>query len=153
MLGKFYETSLHEKEEFDNQLNMKDITDADCTHAKKFYKNFEIKALCEQHNLYLQSDTSLLVDVLENFWNKCLKIYELDPAHFLTAPGLAQHGTYKKAKERLDLLTDIDMSLMLGKAIRGGICHAIPQYAKADNKYMEIMIKIKNHQSYVLGCK
>ena len=33
-------------------------------------------------------NTSLLADVFENFRNKCLKVYELDPAKFLSYPGL-----------------------------------------------------------------
>ena len=40
-------------------------------------------------DLYVQSYTSLLADVFENFLNMCLEIYELDTARFLTAPGLA----------------------------------------------------------------
>ena len=59
-------------------------------------------------------------------------IYELDPARFLTAPELAWQLALTKVK--LDLLTDIDMLLTVGKSIRGGICHAIYRYAKANNK-------------------
>ena len=43
MILKFNETSLPEKEDFYNQLNMEDITDADCAHAKRVCKDFEIK--------------------------------------------------------------------------------------------------------------
>ena len=43
----------------------------------------------------------------------------------------------KKTKVKWDLLTDIDMFLMVEKGIRGGICHAISWYAKANNKYMK----------------
>ena len=67
----------------------------------------------------------------------CFKIYELDPAKFLSAPGLAWQAALKKTKVKLDLLTDIDMLLMVEKGIRGGICHSIYQYAKANKKYMK----------------
>ena len=55
----------------------------------------------------------------------CLRIYELDPARFLTASGLAWKAALKKIKVKLDLLTDIDMLLMVEKGIRGGICYSI----------------------------
>ena len=67
----------------------------------------------------------------------CLKIYELDPARFLSAPGLAWQAALKKTKVKLDLLTDIDMLLMLEKGIIGGICHSIYRYSKANKKYMK----------------
>ena len=35
------------------------------------------------------------------------------------------------------MLTDVDMLLMVEKGIRGGICHAIFRYAKANNNYMK----------------
>ena len=87
MYGKFNESSLPEKDDFysHRHLNMEHINDADCTHAKKVCKDFKIR----YHDLYFQSDTLLLADVFENFRNMCLKMYELDPAHFLFAPGLA----------------------------------------------------------------
>ena len=75
--------------------------------------------------MYVQSDTSLLVDVSENFINMCLEIYELDPAQFFSAPGLAWQGALKKAKAKLNLLTNIDILLMVEKGIRGGICHSV----------------------------
>ena len=42
-LEKFNETSLSKKEDFYSNLNMEDITDSDYNHAKRVYKNFEIK--------------------------------------------------------------------------------------------------------------
>ena len=88
-LEKFNETSLPEKEDFYNYLNMEDITDADYVHAKRVCKDFEIKNIGEYNDFYVESDTLLLADVFENFRNMCLKIHELDPAKFLSAPGLS----------------------------------------------------------------
>ena len=84
---KLNETSLPEKEDFYSHLNMEDIIVADNKHAKIVCKDFEIKNLGEYHDLYVQRDTLLLGDIFENFRNMCFKIYELDPACFLTAPG------------------------------------------------------------------
>ena len=42
----------------------------------------------EYYDLYVQSETLLLADVFENFRKTCLKVYELDPDQFLSAPGL-----------------------------------------------------------------
>ena len=67
----------------------------------------------------------------------CLKVYELDPTHFLSLPGLARQACLKKANIKLELLTDYDMSLMVEEGIRGRICHSIHRQAKANNKYME----------------
>ena len=83
--------------------------------------------------MYVQSDTLLLADVLENFRNMCIKVNELDPAHFLSASGLAWQACLKKT---LELITNVDMLLMIEKRKRGRICHAIHRYAKANNKYM-----------------
>ena len=79
----------------------------------------------------------MLADVFENFRNMCIKVYELDPAYFLSTPGLAWQACLKKADVELELITDVDMLLMVEKGIRGGICHAIHNYAKANNKYMK----------------
>ena len=59
---------------------MEDITDIDYTQVKRVWKNFKIKNLGLFRDLYVQSDTLLLADVSENFWNICLKICELDPS-------------------------------------------------------------------------
>ena len=64
----------------------------------------------------------------------CVEVYELDPRKFLSAPGLAWQAALKKTKAKLDFLTGISMLLMLEKSIRGGKCHSIYLYAKANNK-------------------
>ena len=79
---KFNETSLPGKEDFYSHLNMEDNINADYAHAKKVCKDFEIKNIGEYHDLYVQSDILLLVDVFESFRN-VLEIYELNFANFV----------------------------------------------------------------------
>ena len=116
---------------------MENITDVDYKHAKIVIKNLINKNLGDYHDLYVQSDTLLLVDVFENFRNMRIKVYELDPAHFLSAPGLAWQACLKKTEVKLELLTNADMLLMIEKGIKGGIRHAMDRYAKANNNYMK----------------
>ena len=129
--------SLPDKEYFYSKLNNEHITDEDYAHAQKVWSTFKIKNLGEYHDLYVQSDTALLADVFENFRDKCIEIYELDPAHFLSAPGLAWQACLKKTEVELELLTDNDMLIMFEEGTRGGMCQATYRYAKANNKYMK----------------
>ena len=62
---------------------------------------------------------------------------KLDPAHFLSLPGLAWQACLKKTSIEIELLIDYDMLLMVEERIRGGICHSIQRYTKANNKYMK----------------
>ena len=55
----------------------------------------------------------------------------------------------KKTNVKLELLTDYDvLLLMVEEGIRGGICHLIHRYAKANNKYMKNYDKNKE-SSYI----
>ena len=134
---KFSEISLPGKEDFYSNLNMEDISDIDYRHANNVFKGFKLENLGDYHDLYAQSDTLLLADVFNNFRDMFIKEYELYPAHFSSLPGLAWKACLKKTNIELGLLTDYDMILMVEEVIRGGICHSIHRYAKANNKYMK----------------
>ena len=131
----FNETSLPSKELFYSNLNMEHIDDIDYRHGNNVFNKFKLNNLGDYHDLYVQSDTLLLADVFENLIDMCLKEYELDLPHFLSLPGLAWQACLKKTNIELELLTDYDMLLMVEEGIRGGICHSIHRYAKANNKY------------------
>ena len=88
---------------------MQDITDVDYMHGKTVFEYLINKKLEDYHDLYVQSDTLLLADVFQNFRNMCIKVYKLDPAHFISAPGLAWQACLKKTEVKLELLTDGDM--------------------------------------------
>ena len=134
---RFREISLPRKKDFYSNLNMEYNSDIDYRHANNVFKVFKFENLGDYHDLYVQSDTLSLADVFNNFRDMCLKEYELDPAHFLSLPGLAWQACLKKTNIELELLTDQDMLLMVEEGIRGGICHSIHRYAKANNKYMK----------------
>ena len=131
------ETCLPPKEEFYSKLNDEDISDEDYQHAIKVWNTFGCKTIKDYHDLYLKSDVLLLADVFENFRATCLKHYNLDPAHYYTSPGLAWDACLKTTGQKLKLLHDYDMLMMIERGIRGGITHISKRYAEANNKYMK----------------
>ena len=131
------EASLPNEKAFYCELNSEDITDRDYGHAQKVFKELRLKSFGDYHDLYVQSNTLLLAYVFENFRNKCIEIYELDPVHFLSTSRLTWQACLKKTEIELELLTNNDMLLMVEKGTRGGICQAIHRNAKANNKYMK----------------
>ena len=145
---RFNEALLPNKKAFYSNLNIKNITDTDYIHANKVFKEVKLKHLGEYHDLHVQSDTLLLADVFENFRNMCIKVYELDPANFLTAPGLAWQACLKITDVKLELLKKFNMLLMVEEGIRGGMCHVAYRYAKANNKYMK-NYEEKEESSYI----
>ena len=85
--------------------------------------------------MYLKNYVLHLDDIFGNFRKMCLKIFELDPVRFISAPGLAWQAGVKKKEVKLELLTDTGMLLMVQKGIRVGICYATHRNEKANNKY------------------
>ena len=61
--------------------------------------------------------------------------------------------SFKNTRVELELLTNIEMLLTVEKGIRGRICHAIHQHAKANNKYMKNYDKNKESSYLNIGRK
>ena len=95
-----------------------------------------MKTLGEYHDLYLKSDVLLLADVFENFRETCFQYYKLDPAHYYSAPGLSWNACLKMTGIELELISDVDMYLMIEKGLRGGMSVITHRKAVASNKYM-----------------
>ena len=105
---------------------MEGITGINCRHAKEVFRELKMNNLGDYHDLYVESHTLLLADIFENFRNKSIEIYKLDPSYFLSVPGLTWQACLKKTDNH-------NMLLMIGKGIRGEITQSIPIYAEANN--------------------
>ena len=133
-MGKFNKVLLPDLKEFYISLNMCNITDVNCKHAKRVWQDFQIKNSAEYQDLYVQSNTLLPADIFGNFQNKCIEIYELDYHHFLPVSGSAWKTAFEKTKVKSELLSQ-------GKVTRFQQIHERLCFKK------RIII------SYVLGCK
>ena len=149
-LERLEENKLPLKKYFFSRLTDKDITNEDYRHAKKVWTEFEMKTLKDYLELYNETDVLLLADVFENFRSICLENYLLDPDWYFTAPGLAWDAALKITKVELELLTDVDMLLMVEKGIRGGVSMISTRYAKANNKYMGNKYDVNEVSKYIV---
>ena len=136
-IEKFNETELPPKETFYSKLYDEEVSHEDYQHTQNVWKTFNMETMGDYHDLYLKTDVLLLADVFEEFRSVCLKNYELDPAWYYTAPGLAWDAALKESEVELELLRDYDMLLMIEQGIRGGVSMISNRYGKANNKYMK----------------
>ena len=132
-MKKLDETIHTPKETFYSKLTGKGITDEDYQHAQTVWNEFNIESMKDYHNLTNLSDVVLLADVFENFRNIRMNHYVLDPAWYVSAPGLAWDAALTI---QLELLNDSEMLLMIESCLRGGIATISRRHAKANNEYM-----------------
>ena len=78
----------------------------DYAHAQNVWETFNCKTFQDYHNIYFKTDVILLSDAFENFRCMCMKTYELDPAHFFTAPGLSWNALLKYSGIQLEYIRD-----------------------------------------------
>ena len=148
---RYNEVSLPEKEAFDSELNLGDTSDEDYIHAQKVIDEFKLKSLGEYHDLYLKNYVFLLTEVFANFRSMYLEIQELDPAKFVSAPGLAWQAALKKMRVELNLLTDINMLLMTERVLEVEYATQSIVMQKPIINILMIIMKIKNRHILIIG--
>lgn len=104
----------------------------------------------EYTDIYLKTDVLLLADIFENFRNNCIRLYELDPAHYYTLPGYSWNCMLKFTKVEIELFTDIDQLMFAERALRGGISQCSNRHCEANNKYMGADYDSEKAQNYIM---
>ncbi|GFT40171.1 vesicular glutamate transporter 2 [Nephila pilipes] len=123
---QFLPVIMHNLSGYDSHLILKEI-------SSDLAKRMKIIPVNSQK----YTDVVLLAEVFENFRALSMNYFELDPVHFYTTPSLTWSAGINTANVTLELLTDIDMYLMLESGIRGGMCLVSKRFSKANNKYLE----------------
>jgi hypothetical protein len=146
-----YDNLLAEKlpprSEFYNKLAQKECSKDEYRQAEAVFRQFKCQSFLEYHNLYLTADVLLLSDIWSNFVSTCMRIYQLDPHYYYTAPGLSwdaflYHANAESMRKtaqpfKLELLLIQEMYEMFEKSIRGGLSQISTRYAQANNPQME----------------
>ena len=86
---KFSETQLPKRDDFYSLLTNEEISESEYAHAQKVWETFGIENMGQYHDLYLKSDVLLLADIFQNFREINLTNSGLDPAHYVSSPGLS----------------------------------------------------------------
>ncbi len=76
-------------ESFFDNLKDKNIELKEYERGKKLWDYFNCKSFKEYMELYLTCDVLILDDCFESFKELSLKHYGLDPAHYISSPGLS----------------------------------------------------------------
>lgn len=100
---------------FYNRLSDSHITDEEYSFAQKVFRTFNCKTIGDFVEIYLKTDVLLLADCFENFREKSMNLYGLDPSFYYSFPGLTYDAMLKYTKVEIELLTDIDQLLFIEK--------------------------------------
>ncbi|GBC41398.2 uncharacterized protein LOC110455379 [Rhizophagus irregularis DAOM 181602=DAOM 197198] len=133
---KFEKTSLPPKGAFYSKLNETHISDKEYEYAQYIWEKAGCKTMQDYHDIYLKTDVLLLADIFQNFREMALKKYGLDPLWYYSTPGFAWDALFLITGQRLDLITDQDMYMMVEQGLRGGISMVSKRYARANNPGM-----------------
>ena len=134
---KFSQTQLPKRDDFYSLLTNEEISESQYAHAQKVWETFGIENMGQYHDLYLKSDVLLLADIFQNFREINLTNSGLDPAHYVSSPGLSWDAMQKMTNVKLDLISDVDTQNFIEKGMRGGISTITHRHAVANNKYMK----------------
>ena len=138
--SKFQETALPSIDCWTNSLKEgeQSISEEQWQNANLVFNSFHCKNFGDYHDLYLKTDTRLLVCVVEDFRRVCYKMYKLDSIQYLSRSHLSGDAFLRTCKADLRLITEREHLKMVENMIRGGVSSVFEKrLMKTNNKYLE----------------
>ena len=133
----FNAKELPPRRDFFNKLLNRKCSPLSYFRARMIWSTFNCQTFADYHNIYLKSDVTLLADVFEKFRLSSMNTYNLDPAHYMSLPGLSFDAALRYTGIELELFTDPDMYLFMENSIRGGISMISKRFAQANHKKLK----------------
>ena len=130
-------TKLPSRSEFYSTIQEKTISLEDHLFAASVWKKFKISNLTEYAELYCKIDTLLLAEIFQKFRKTMLTFGGLDPAHYISLPGLGWDIMLKITGCIIELPTDIDQVHFIERGIRGGLSFINTRYKCLEKKCEE----------------
>ena len=97
------------KEALYSSLDKENVSEDDYQHAQTVFNTMLCVLIRDYLLVYLKTDVLLLANVFENFRSKCISYYKLDPAYYISIPGLSWGAMLRMTGIKLDLITDRDV--------------------------------------------
>lgn len=129
---KFKYEGLPPIECFYNSLSKEPCSISEYESMKKEFNELEFKTYEDWHKYYLKKDVYILTNVMENFRDKCLEDFGLDPVYYCSTPGFAKDCMLKMTGAKIPLLEDADMIHMIETGIRGGMSYIGKRHSLAN---------------------
>ena len=147
---KFEEQQLPSRESFFSRLRDEPCSLSDYQHAQNIWREFHCMNLGDYHDLYLKIDVLQLADVWQNYSQVCQTNYNLDPAHYVSAPNLSWDAMLKCTEVNIQLASDPAIFPFYDDGLRGGICTISKRYARANNPYMKHLYDPRKPTTYII---
>lgn len=125
--------TLPTKQHFYDSLKETHVSDEDYKHAQKVWNHFSCKSLLDYMKVYLKADITLLADIMENYRRFFFKKFGLDPAHYISLPGLSYDCMLKYTGCEIGLIYDMEKYSFIKRSIRGGVAMIPHRLALANN--------------------
>ena len=119
--SKFYKVNLPPKDAIYSKLINTHISDSEYEYAQYVWKKDRCNTIRDYHDIYLKTDIFLLADIFQSFRETALSKYGLDTLWYYSTSGLAWDALFLKTRQKLELITDQDMYMMVEEGLRGGI--------------------------------
>ena len=119
-------------EDFFDPLSESNLSEEDYARAQSAWDVLHCATMRDYMLEYLRLDVHQLADVFEEFRSVAMRDDGLDPAHYLTAPGLSWDAAFLSTGAEVELITDPDMFQFFEGGIRGGMVFVNQHHIEAN---------------------